>query len=406
MKRMLWMAALTSVAFASCVSEDVAENNQTQQLKKISFGAPVMYNQSRAVLGEISGTTYPFNEDFVVFGIEHVGDFKGWDADNVVTTKGEDEESVGYFPEEGVTVTNDNSESRYWYTTENYYLPADPDNKLSFAAYSPARAKNDGTITYGDNGLVITDWVMKNNPSEQYDLMNSTLSANITQAEVPIKFYHALSSIHFYFAKPVLESGNSPHSVKITKLAIKGNIRNKGTYKENLAAGADTYGEPTWSGLDTTDDAPEEYVLFSGDGMEVTTADAGTKTMIGGNFLPIPQTVNNDMKVSISYTIQQDENGDVDVVTDLEIPFTSFVQPNTSGTGTHILMWERAKRYVYHVYFGALKRIYFAPVIGKDWTVVDNAGAYTIERSGNDENDENDDNDGGGDDNEGGDGNS
>lgn len=390
MKKFFWMTALASVALASCVSEEVAEVENTPKGKEIAFGAPVMYKQSRSVDGEILGTVYPKGENFVVFAVETKGAFKGWTADNVQTLKDENNENpipTTFFPAAGVTVQHSET-SGHWHISQSdiadhgdkpYYWPSDEGHKLTFAAYSPARAKQASTnITYGDDGLTILGFKTLNTPRLQYDLMYSTRTLDATTSPVAINFKHALSSIRFSFVKP----DDGAHSIQVTKLEVLGTIVNKGDFKQDIAANSpSSSGTPTWENREYVKNGDEEvvYELFSGS-YEVSTTASEISNV--SSFLPIPQNVTADMFVRVSYRVKQtdevtDNYTDVKVVT---IPFTKFLIPNTT---THTAAWEIGSRYVYHIHFGALKEIFFAPVISADWNTVSEAGVFEIQ-SGSD----------------------
>ena len=361
MKKNLFLAVATCVALASCVNE----TNDFPQLGKgklLSFNSPVMHNQAtRNYIGEIApGSLYPSTEHFTVFAIEHDGDFAGWEADNVIP---------GFFPETGENVGNIGGE--HWAPSTDYYLPTEPNRKLSFAAYSPTRSNaNCDTITYGANGLTIKDWKMPN--EDPYDLMYSDRTVNVENPEVSIKFKHALSSIHFAFAKP---SQNGPHQVIVTKIAIKGgnDFWNVGTFQDKVLTN-NTSGSPEWSNL-ASDNVPNEYVLFENRVFEVPTSDPAEATNTSA-FMPIPQNITSNMKLVLSYKIKQAETDpNYQEVTNLEIPFTSFIIPNSTE---YTKTWEISKRYVYNITFGALTKIYFHPEIS-DWTTVGNAGTYVVQ---------------------------
>jgi hypothetical protein len=336
-------------------SENLLEESKG---KRLTFGAPVMYNQSRAVVGEIDGATYPAEESFTVFGIEHKGDFAGWEATNVI----KDAQGNGFFPTAGEVV--EKGDDGFWYTSTDYYLPTEPDHKLSFAAYSPSRAN--GTISYGADGLTITDWRMPD--TGMYDLMYSTRNTDVKTDVVNIAFLHALSSIHINFA---MSTENGPSSVVVTKVAIKGkdtDIKNVGTFNDNIATTTDGTGA-TWDNLGATN-LPTEYVILNSDYTVTTTAAEPTASV---DFLPIPQELDNQTLL-ISYKIKMEGDADYQVVEGLEIPFKNF----TIGATTDFTEnWERAKRYFYTVTFGGLTKIKFKPSVA-GWTDVDNAGTYII----------------------------
>jgi hypothetical protein len=300
-------------------------------------------------VGEIDGTTYPAGESFTVFGIEHEGAFTAWDANNVIT----------FFPEEGEVVTKSQTEN-YWYTEKDYYLPTEPNRYLSFAAYSPSRASENGTISYGANGLTITDWRMPD--TGMYDLMYSTRNTDVKTDVVNIAFLHALSSIHIKFA---MAEEEGPHSVVVTKVAIKNtDIKNMGTITttpEGTAA--------AWTDLKDTN-LPTEYVILNSEYNVTTTP---TEPDASVDFLPIPQDVLNKTLV-ISYKINMKDGEAYQVVENLEIPFKHFkIGATTEVTGN----WARATRYFYTVTFGGLTKIKFSPSV-ENWTTVSDAGTYII----------------------------
>jgi hypothetical protein len=376
MKKNLFWAAFACVALASCVneSEPLLEGGKGQPL---TFGAPVMYNQSRHV-GEIApGAEYPTDESFTVFGIEHNGDFAGWNAGNVIKR----EDQSDFFPAAGEVVekgANDN----HWYTSKDYYLPTEPNYKLSFSAYSPSRAKGEdlisidgeetvaGQITYGVDGLKITNWRMPD--ANMYDLMYSTRTINVKQDEVHIAFLHALSSVHVRFAKPAVDG---PYSVQVTKVAVKGSgtsFNNVGTFEDRITSAADG-SAAVWDKL-KQHNIPAEYTIFSGDTYEVPTSTAGEpETANKRSFLPIPQQITSDMKLVLSYKIKMKESDSWELIENLEIPFLDFKITETENTKG----WLRAHRYIYNITFGALTKIKFHPSV-TNWTEVSNAGTYVI----------------------------
>lgn len=360
MKKNLFFTVFVCACLASCVNESETLLKESKG-QRLTFGAPVMYNQSRHV-GEIAPDAgYPEDESFTVFGIEHEGTFTAWEATNVI----KDAQGNDFFPEEGEVVTKSQTEN-YWYTAKDYYLPTEPNRYLSFAAYSPSTAKDNGTISYGADGLTITDWRMPD--TGMYDLMYSTRTTDVKTDVVDIAFLHALSSIHIKFA---MAEEEGPHSVVVTKVAIKStDIKNVGTFNDNITTKTDGTGAE-WTGLGATDDIPAEYAILNSEYTVTTTAAEPTASV---DFLPIPQTVSDNMKLVISYKINMKEGEDYQVVENLEIPFKHFKIGATTDVTEN---WARATRYFYTVTFGGLTKIKFNPSV-TDWDDVDDAGTYII----------------------------
>ena len=90
MKKHLFFVALAGVALAGCVKNAV-EAPATKQVK-IGFASPVLYSNvdtKASVYGEIgshmyggTGTvyTYPREESFQIFAVEHSGNLTSWGA--------------------------------------------------------------------------------------------------------------------------------------------------------------------------------------------------------------------------------------------------------------------------------------------------------------------------------------
>ena len=106
---------------------------------------------------------------------------------------------------------------------------------MSFAASSPANLNVNGVNrTYGKNGVTISDFEVNADPANQYDLLFSAREINKTDEDmrheasyysgIPLKFYHALSSIRFSL------SNTSSALVKLTGIKLVG-VKYKGTFK-------------------------------------------------------------------------------------------------------------------------------------------------------------------------------
>ena len=397
MKTKFWMVALAGVALASCVNEELVVDNQSKQPEELTFGTPSMYKQSRAE-GEILGTEYPDDEMFVVYAVQHNGTFAGWEGENVM--KGEDGNPTTFFPQAGVVVQK---VGNYWHITGDtkYFWPENVDKttgeevngdgttttnttdyRLSFAAHSPSRLMldNDGAhaqnVVYSKNGLQVTGYKMPADPFKHFDLMYTTRTLNAVTSPVVINFKHALASIRFMFVKQAEETGGA-HKIYLKKLEVIGEINNKGDFMQNISNIGDVSGNPGWVNLSLVKDTEGktvDYLLYD----DLFTVPEGTASELPkehvASFMPIPQTVNDKMKVRITYAVQMKATDDEDVKV-MEIPFTDFLIPSSTNYTT---TWAMANRYVYTIQFGALKEIFFAPVISQDWTTHTTAGIYQI----------------------------
>lgn len=367
MKKLLFLAALSSVALASCVSDESPSIDATPSGKAISFNAPVMYSQTKAVgyTGEIVGT-YPTDEEFCVYAVWTPESYTKWDATGnsakwYMSTGGA-----------GIKVTHDPSiddtttgSSGAWAPETNYYWPKN--GYLTFAAYSPAEAS--GTFSYGKEGLTITNFEVEGTASNQYDLMfsdraynkkTSTSGSNTTYDGVDILFKHALSSIKF---KVKLKEDYTGTTIKVKKISIY-KIENKGTFTENIltenSAGDTKTPEWTSSGALVPDTDP--YIPFSGEQVVTTTpsplSGASDLILMPQKFHDGTIVTNAEKNLKIEYTITSAAGNDIpqeEIVSFSEIP---------TDAG-NVSEWKIGFRYTYTLIFG-LDKIYFAPEV-KSW---------------------------------------
>ena len=330
MKKSLVLMALAGVALASCVNDvaDVAQNEQKKAL--IGFQSPVIYQNatSRYVAGEISGTTYPKEESFMVAARTTAGN---WEAGTAYWTGFEKVSYVGA--------------QNGWKTSTDYYWPTNP---LSFVAYSPAElpATTLADVTYTNAGWNFDDFVVPTDQTQKIDLLYSDLITNQTgnganggYYGVPVVFKHALSSIHF----KVVKAAGVTADVILKSITISG-VKNKGDFN-----GA------TWT---AAADAGVSYVTdgssleFDKDGKDVA-----------NSLLLMPQALTG-VKMVVEYSV----NG-VDKTTS-ELVLNNLTGSSKNGTTT-ISAWAPGTRYTYILNYSALAEdlIYFAPSV-TDWTDV------------------------------------
>jgi hypothetical protein len=243
--------------------------------------------------------TYPRDEKFQIFAVEHTGALTTWDA---ATPTAFNATAISY-----------NRSLDAWAPLKAdggfYYWP---DNKqLSFAAMSPAELDVDGATTeYSSEGLVISNFVVADDPAKQYDLLYSDRSINKTAADmkdygadyyggIPIMFKHALSSIHFSLKTDATET--------ITLLSIQlKNAKNKGTFEENITNETDFTRDPEWT--IANDAASKTYTSFTGSidfplnpqyVSALAALDGTEDNDVSHPLLLMPQVLGNDVVVDV-----------------------------------------------------------------------------------------------------------
>lgn len=372
MKKLLFLAALSSVALASCVSDESPSIDATPSGKAISFNAPVMYSQTKAVAGEI-GTTYDINEAFRVYAVWTPNTYTTWDdaANKHEWYMGTGTEGVKVTWNPGIddddpAVTTDGTGA--WAPSPNYYWPKN--GYLTFAAYSPADAS--GTFSYEKEGLTITNFEVEGTASNQYDLMfsdraynkkTSTGGSNTTYDGVDILFKHALSSIKF---KVKLKDDYTGTTIKVKKISIY-KIENKGTFTENISTenSAGDIKAPAWTPSGALVPDTDPYIPFSGEQVVTTTpsplSGASDLILMPQKFHDGTTATNAEKNLKIEYTITSAAGNDIpqeEIVSFSEIP---------TDAG-NVSEWKIGFRYTYTLIFG-LDKIYFAPEV-KDWVNV------------------------------------
>ena len=385
MKTRFFLAALAGVALASCVTDKEYDVSAQNENVKIGFNSPVMYNNNtRAEYhGEVGnhqyaqgGTiySYPQEEQFRVYAVQHTGSFAGWAAENAQVFEGLN----------GSVVTYDKSLDG-WATATDYFWPAG--KAVSFAAVSPADLEQgtewNGT-SYGADGLTIEDFTVPADPKEHFDLMFSKRALNQTASGmnhgasyysgVPIQFQHALSSIHFSLRN------DTSSEVVLKKISLYG-VHETGTFKENIDEsdlGYERGGNvnPKWEIANeaTLLDENHAYVAFDGtepgdegvtfpvNAQYITNLIGSSKTM-GDNhvLLVMPQVLTNDAKLIVDYTVNG--NAAQKIVSLNAAP--TLKKGTEDYSGEFINEWVMGTRYTYRLYYSAESasqdKIYFAP---------------------------------------------
>lgn len=363
MKTKLFLAAIAGVALAGCVKVEMngLEGQKAQNL--VTFDSPVTsrsVSTKANVFGEIgnytyegsTGTyTYPKEEQFKIFAVEHSGDLTGWAVAATCDFNGQD---LSYDVNVDSWAPKKNGDAYYYW----------PDNmKMSFAAMSPADL---GTVNsaivpaYGSNGLTVEDFTIPSDPASQFDLMFSKRAANRTAANmnhtadaysgIPLEFQHALTSIHFSIKKDntVIED------IVLTGIVLH-NAKNKGTFNENITEGNDAayvVGDqgnvkPAWSVVD--DSKETSYQAFTGkvsfpieaqyvSALAASDTDAADENEISHALLLMPQDLADDVVLDINYMVGNE-------------PKTKTVQLNTYPEASPMTTWKIGYRYTYRLYY-------------------------------------------------------
>ena len=354
MKRLFIIAAIASAALASCTkNETIPTENEPQE---ISFSNPVSHVVTKTVLTPVA---YPTTSSFSVYADYHKNAY--------ATDKSDAANFQAYMRgTEGVDVTHKTTAigdfDSYWSPATPYYWPKD--GFLTFAAYSPAGAKDDATITYTIfNGVSIENYEVKQDLTNQRDLMLSNRvsdqkSTNMIENDpdpydgVQLTFNHVLSAIKFTVATDS-DYSTDGYTITLNTLKVK-NAYKQGDLKQFASEDVDVVNLANiWSNVDTEETTG--YTVCGTDKPLSTTAVKFSED-IDADLVLLPQvldhTANSGGKVTaeVVYTIVKTGESSIQYTANLDL------SGKTDGK------WDAGKRYIYEITIG-MEQVVFAPKV-------------------------------------------
>ena len=329
------LAAAAALVFASCAKNEITSFNQ--EGNAIGFGAYAGRTITKASTDSYAGkgvTTFTAtNQHIGVYAYIGTATSATFMNNVDVTLQGA-----------GATASTEYTPLKYWPKEE---IAA---NALSFIGYYPYNATgitvtNFGTTKYGSFNFTVQDAV-----ADQVDLMVSDAVENqyysTNSGVVPFSFHHALTRVLFQM-KTDIDYETKGTTITVNSLEVT-NLKNSGTFDLESTysagswgsqAGAKTYAIPVPTTALSTTAAPEDVAA--------------------NVFLLMPQTIANDAKLNIQYTIK-------DVATNVETVNNASVQFNTiAATSGAISSWDKNQNVIYTITIG-LNPIKFTASI-TDW---------------------------------------
>lgn len=342
MKKLFFIAAIAGAALVSCTKNEVAQVASDQE---ITFTVPVVGPQTKVQYGEI-GDEYNVNEHFGVYAVHSAADLTDWAAGTL------------YMGTTGVGLEClKNGGENYWAPATPYYWPKE--GKLSFAAYSPFGVS--GTVTYGATGLSVTGHTVSPNTAEHVDFLYAPRVYNYSSSTeevgdddskykydgVNILFEHAMSSIVFKVAKAA-DIDNST-VITLNTITLKQPYL-KADFKETITDGASYTADPKWSNWASATD-----VVTYNTPVPLTTTLTEYVNNSDDDVILIPQTLTDDVKVVLNYSIETPGGHTIDQETAIQL-------------NTHTPAWGMGTRYTYNITIG-MEEIIFDPAV-TPWTEV------------------------------------
>lgn len=253
------------------------------------------------------------------------------------------------------------------------YWPKTITNLLSFYAYYPggsariegkptASTAGMGTLTFTQAGAVedMEDFMISNVANDQYyfkdgDTDPASVNSNGVKAVngvVPLVFNHMLTKVNFKF-RTVSDYSADNVTIKVKSAKIAKETLSKVVITPSYTAGAaGALGTTAFAYSSNTAYAADITIPFSADQTLNTTAALNNGTAVTQtDFLFVPQTISNDVKVTITYDI--DQNGSV-------TENTATVQLNKVKNGSDAFITEWGiNDFVTYIFSIGLKEIKF-----------------------------------------------
>ena len=337
MKKLFFIAAIASVALASCVKNDPAPSVTEQH--EITFAAPVVGPQTKAY-GEI-GVAYNTGETFDVWCVHNTTDISDtWGG-------------TAYFSD--VKATYDAGLGG-WTLSPKYYWPAT--GKLSFVALSPSLA-NTTAYDHANGFQITTAWSQGANQDVIIDLMyseptfdcekesfvnadndNDDDSGNYKFNGVDINFKHALSYIVFKVKTTADYSATT--KFRLNTITLSG-IYTTGTFNQKAV-------DP-WT--EDTSGATGTYVAYTNStGLDFGTSAVNAPAAATKEIILLPQElIAGQQKITVNYQIS----------TDGGTTYINQVQEVDLKNAT-VAAWEMGKKYTYNLSIG-MTEIIFDPAV-------------------------------------------
>ena len=344
MKKFFLLAAAAVMVFASCSKNDQPEQREAA----IAFSSYTGRAISKADAGSFIGkgtTELIAGTKFGVWAYATGADpFDGTNTSNVFMNNVEVTYAGGGY----------NDETKYTYSPLRYWPNDEANNKLSFFAVYPFGATG---LTAPANGWGDYTFTAQTNPANMVDFLFSEVAKDQTYSAtnsgkkgvVNMKFHHALSMVKF---KVNTDADYAANGTTITLKSIKvAAVNTKGTFKPAVAT---PFG--AWSAQGT----PAEFTVFNGTKALTTTAVfVPTGTEANDAFLMVPQTLSDNVKVTVVYTVKTGS--------DAEIENTAEIVLNTAldSSKNPITAWNMNQNTVYTFTVGLKPIQFIAEVV--DW---------------------------------------
>ena len=373
MKKTILLAAAAALLLASCGKNEVYVPVQEDIPVGFSNYAPRAISKADGTL--VDSGTLGANSQIGVYGYSTAED----NLASNFTTKPE------FMTDASVTYASTSAEAtasdpvRYW--------PKSITNLLSFFAYYPKSSTNIsgkptastsgmGTLTFAQTDTVATmqDFMISNVANDQYYWATgepeNDSGVKATNGVVPLVFNHMLTKVNFKF-RTVKDYSADGVTIKVKSAKIAKETLSKTVITPSYTAGTPgALGTTAFAYSSNTAYTKDLWIPFSADQTLTTTAElnngtASTQT----DFLFVPQTLSDDVKVTLTYVIDQGGT---------ETENTATVQLNQIKNSSDVAITEwHINDFITYTFNIGLREILFTGSVNS-WDDVIN-GSYVIQ---------------------------
>lgn len=376
MKKVLIFAAAAALLFASCAKNEVVSNVGANEEIPIGFSNYTPRANTKADASLVNTGALPADSKIGVYGYSTATANL---ASNFTTTpEFMTNASVTYASTSATATATD--PKRYW--------PKTITNLLSFYAFYPRESAKItakptvstagmGTFTFtqGETVEAMEDFMISDVANDQYywatgEAENSS-GVKATNGVVPLKFNHMLAKVNFKFK--TLSDYSTDVTITVKSAKISKDVLKTVTITPAYTAGAaGSLGTTAFTYVSNTAHTADIDIPFDAAGLALNNTTAqlnnGTATT-QTDFLFVPQSISDDVTVTIDYIINQNGTETANTVT---------VQLNTvkNASSTAITEWH-INDFVTYTFVIGLKEILFTADVN-NWTSIEAAG-YTIQ---------------------------
>lgn len=331
MKKFILLAASAALVLGACSKNVVTSVDD----EAIGFGTYAPTSVTKADGSYASSTALPSGQKFVVYGYN----------------QGSSDFASSLVPSfmNGVEVTTDSTNVDLTsYTPLRYWPKDEANNKLAFYAYYPQSDNVVPTVNATDAGLGSYAFTVNSDITKQSDFMIAGLETNETYSKkagtvktnpgvVALTFKHQLTKVRFAVKTDADYAGTV---IKVTSIKLSG-VKTFGTLTPSYASAATT---TAWSAVDAA--SPAVTFTVPDVAVTLTTTLQPAAEAAGDVYLMIPQTLGDDVKVEVVYTVQTDSDA---IVTNTQ----SFnINTVKDATDAYITSWGMNKSIVYNIVIG------------------------------------------------------